>query len=422
MIQIKRLNYILLKTVIVLIVFNGFLTNFISIGTVRAGTMIFDLFLVVLTVYCAAVSPVRVRKNSLAGAVFLLCFVMFFFVMLISVLAFSSMYESVAGIRNHILYIAVFILTASMLDKNNVEDIFVFLCRCMMFINGFAIFQAVMHKHLPAKLLIVEGATDFAIFGVSEYRCTGLVGDMLAMGSFANMTLLLYTIYLYKSKRPFYHYLLCLLPICACFLTFSRASIGLCLALVVLFLLIYFIKRKSYNAVLICITSTVALLTVMITPLGQRILARFLSSDANQGSDSSRLASYRASVRAIRKHPLLGLGFGTQMPSGRSGIRLVTDGHLWECLLEMGIPLFVIMMCFYASTVYLAFKYLRRRECRYYATAYIILSGYFFIISLVNSALDSRADMCIFMMLLGFVVYYTGQSADPGKEKEYEQT
>ena len=121
---------------------------------------------------------------------------------------------------------------------------------------------------------------------------------------------------------------------------------------------------------------------------------------------------------AIAGHPLLGLGFGTQMPSGTGEVRMITDGHLWECLLEMGIPLFLAMLIFYLTTLRLSIRNRRKPSCRLYCTAYIILLVYYLIIFVFNSALDSRSNMCVLMILLGFVVSSVNNCADPAPKPD----
>ena len=420
MVERKRFNDILLKLLIVIVVFNGFLTNYLNIGDFRTGTLVCDAYLVLLVIYCVFIGPRYSKLKRSLRNVYTICFVMFFLVLLVGVLAYSSLYQTIAGIRNHVLYISVYMIVVCLLGGSDPQEIFRFLLVCMMMICGFAIAQYAFRSVLPEKLLIVQGATGFTIFGVSDYRCTGLVGDMLAMGSFANMTLVLLALYLYDSGQALRRYLWCLLPITAGILTFSRASIGLGCALIFMLVFLYFLQRRDKTALILMGATFIALFAVLLTPFGQRILLRFLPNETNIGSDAGRFGSYLAALNAIAGHPLLGLGFGTQMPSGTGGIRIVTDGHLWECLLEMGIPLFLAMLVFYLSTLLLSIRNRRKPPCRLYCAAFIILLVYYLIVSVFNSALDARSNMCILMILLGFVVSSVNNCEDPAPKPDYQ--
>ena len=98
MIERRRFNDILLKLLIVLVVFNGFLTNYLNTGNFRAGTLLCDTYLAALVIYCVFIGTRYTMLKRSIRNVYTISFVMFFLALLVAVLAYSSPYETLAGI------------------------------------------------------------------------------------------------------------------------------------------------------------------------------------------------------------------------------------------------------------------------------------------------------------------------------------
>lgn len=403
MISVKyRTLYI--KLLIIFTVFNGFIHNFIKLGSMSIGTLLFDFYIVALAgrLIIGAKKEIRLNRSIFA---FLTLFVFISCgVLMIMPFAFSSMYESVAGIRNHVLYMLVFLEVFVLSKGVDINKLLLFLLKCCYLITCYALFQYVFNSRLPSKFLIVDGAEDFRIWGVASYRCTGLVGDMIAYGGFSTITIVMLLVYLEYNKKNIMQYLLLLVPVVTNILTFNRTSM-LVMAFTTVVTLLFLNKRKLVGKVAALCAFAVSILAAMYkTGYLNLILERFFNKSVNKYTNARHFDTYVIAIRELKEHFFTGVGLGTQMASSRGG-RIVYDGYWWECALEMGIPIFLIFFGFYVYSIIWTLNNNRKYKNQLmYNPIYCFSAVFFLLASCVNSSFEARTNFALVMMLFGLAM------------------
>lgn len=402
---VKR-NYRLYYLIIFIIIFSGFLTNFFSIGSIDTGKYLCDGMAVLVTFVNLYLFSNKVTVTKSQESFIIIFFSYILFTILTAIISYTSRFEFMVGLRDHILYYLFFwnIYLIFQIYPGNIMKIYKFILSCMYIDCIFAIFQYIFSAELPSNFLSLKDVTTFSIFGVSSYRVTGLIGDMLSFGSFATMTMILLVCWILYTSGSIIRWLLLLVPLVACVLTYSRISLVMFFTLLLLIILTssnYNINKK------IIIFFSILFLTILFfnfTELGRNILVRFTDYEINQNSNNTHFNSYGEALSQLSsiKNFFFGLGFGTQISSSLGG-RIITDGYWWECLLDLGVPAFLCLFLFIILAINSS-----RKKAKYssYSVEKMICYAFcfsainFVVVSFLNSSFDSRINVLLLMFLL----------------------
>ena len=394
-----------LRIFIFSIVFGGFITNFIPLKNgVNTGTLIADgIILYSILIFIVFTQEIKIVREGV-----LLIKIFFLFscgVILICIISFSSIYEVVAGIRNHIFHIFTFYTSYLSCKYADRRKLILFLIKNMYIINIYAGFQFLFSPFLPEKFLVLQGANNFQIFGITSYRCTGLVGDMLVYGGFSIITFILLLSYLQIYDKSAKFYLLLIIPFVTNILTFNRTSIA---GMIFIGLADYlFLTKEKFQKKLLIISIVITGLFVWVfkSYLGNKILMRFMDHAINKYSNSRHISTYGMALKILSKNFFFGVGMGTQLASGRN-LRIVNDGYWWECALELGVPVFTLLVVFFLYSIYLSYNIQKSTGglCKLLSGSYFFISVYFFAVSFINSSFEPKVNFCLMMILLGMML------------------
>lgn len=398
-----RKNYLLL--LIFFLFFSGYITNFIPISGINFGSSLFDAF---LCIGFLAASYRQIRSKIKMNYAFVLSIIIGVGTILLAFFNSPNFNNSFSGIRNHFLYLFLWWVVYVLVDPQDLVYLYKKLVQWSLFISFYAIFQALFFRFLPEIFLNIKGVADFSIAGVTSYRCNGLVGDMLTFGGFAIITYLLTFSYIYifncnsNNKITKTNYICLIVPVVASLFTYSRASIfGM---VVTVFISFMYVERKFKKKIVVLVGIILCgVFVLLFTNTGKSVLERFTNSKINSSSDDIRYSQYRDAISNIRDNFFLGIGMGTQIGNRD---RIVTDGYWLTCLLEMGVPLFLVYFVFFSYTLLLSFKEMVKRNVNtfFISVLYFFSMIYFFVFSFINSSLEVRVNLCTIMILYGIFV------------------
>ena len=400
--------------IILLVIFRGFIDNFIGNGTLLVDALFLCLLIWAIgALLRGEVSGSRHKKLlKLYLAWCLLCLIVGFMQV---VTGRTGLYDAVIGFRNNNIYTGLFFIAALRLDKKSVKRYYNLFINCGVAICLFAIFQFLLRDLLPIELLVLKGEDIFELFNSDIIRVTGLMGNTIIFGGFAIVLFSLIWAELnvlnYRSVRL---WLKLVIVAISNFLTFSRASVFGMVAVFVLEFLIYgCARRRAIEYILATLAMLVAVFVLAITVfrdtvIVQRILG--LNSSWVSGSDAGHYEMIDVATDMIMQNWLI----GTLM--GQSN-RIITDGSIWAYILEMGIPVFIlycILICFLVAT---AFKKLSKRNniANTLSLGYIGMISYFVVFSFINSAYASRSVLTFVWLIAGMLLSNTEKGDNSAK-------
>lgn len=406
--KIKIDKYIGMYLLLIIIIFNGFITNFIRVGDKNWGTILNDGLIIFFLIRYIFLVKWKVLKEFYEINPMIILFILYIVsTVFVSIVSYESMHEFLGGIRNHILYYMMFIAFYNFYiinGKISILKTYKFISLLTLIICSYGILQYCCQNILPKEFLTLNDATQFTIMGITNYRSNGLIGDMLAFGGFTVISMVMNLSYLINTRAKKKKYIILLIPTIACIFSYSRISI--LLYFVILFG--YYIlnaNKKVANKFLVLI-GLVALLIffVLYTGIGQDLLQRFTNIDINNSSDKPRWETYGRAIMLIKDNMLWGLGFGTQMTCALDmGKRVITDGYWWECMLDLGIPCFIFFMLFIIFSIIrigVINKKTIMKYSRIYLSTYFFVAIYFLIASILNSALEAKINLLLVIILL----------------------
>ncbi|MHC2991369.1 hypothetical protein OB13_07160, partial [Pontibacter sp. HJ8] len=227
----KTLLYtLLLKLMIATLLFNGFISNFLSFSSTNLGTVFIDAFILLLILhlalkliagYYSGLMLKRLYFNMLVlwGILVFLTFLKLLF------LDATPLAERLLGVRNNIVYMIPLIYIPLFFKKEeDVEGVVAFFLKTSLVLVVFSIVQYLFSARLPESLLVLRGETVFSFYGTTIARPTALLGNTIIYASF---TLIIFSFYLAKylyDSKSSYLFILLIISL-ANIVTFTRASI-----------------------------------------------------------------------------------------------------------------------------------------------------------------------------------------------------
>jgi O-Antigen ligase len=391
-----------------IVIFNGFITNFSNIESISLGTVMIDLFyllLIFFVLFNIVEKKIYIHKRVLfVYALFILISVLAMLKMLL--VDSNPLVERLLGFRNNLYYSLVFILITSLIQKKESVEYFLRLTLKMgIVLCIFAIIQFYFSDFLPSKLLVLKDENVFTFYETTIIRPTGLVGNTIIFGGFL---IVLYSITFScllaykKNKYIFYTIIIIFTNI----LTFSRASIiGMILITWILFILFNPSFLKNF---IFLIVSLLVFFLIFFFYNDSFLFQRLLNQEiTTKQSTDEHLIEIRNSISSIIEHPFTGVGLGTQGPSGNPQEKIISDGAWFQFLLEYGIPIFSIYIIFIICNIIFAFNMLKKSKytiSKVIAANFIAINSYFFLANFLNSSFSSRIIQILYWSIFGYLL------------------
>lgn len=103
--KIKIDKYIGMYLLLIIIIFNGFITNFIRVGDKNWGTILNDGLIIFFLIRYIFLVKWKVLKEFYEINPMIILFILYIVsTVFVSIVSYESMHEFLGGIRNHILY------------------------------------------------------------------------------------------------------------------------------------------------------------------------------------------------------------------------------------------------------------------------------------------------------------------------------
>ncbi|MBA9077847.1 O-antigen ligase family protein [Rufibacter quisquiliarum] len=406
----------LVTLLLLVLLFSGFITNFLSFTEISLSTIVFDLLIFLLLLHTGLTLyelTLQAGKMNISY-VFFAAFWFFLFVLTLIktiTLDVNPLLERLFGIRNNLVYAASILYVPLLFRKERqIGRSIRLLYLAGILLCLFAIFQFIFSFKLPMSLLVLRGEVTFSFVEFSIVRPTALLGNTII---FASFTIILFCIllpkYLYQKRKIDLFYIG--ITLLANVLTYTRAALfGAILSGAIIYVLCY--GRFTLNY-LIKLILGFSLLVLALVGIGNFFKDSFLVRRVTGvevgtiGSTDEHFRQIFNSIDYLKEHVVAGAGIGTQGQSGDPEKKIVTDGYWFQLFLENGLPLGSLYFLFFvisvAYSLLLFFRYEDQR-LKQLCLTFIGLSAYFFAASLLNSALSSRVNFFLYWLLFSFLL------------------
>lgn len=406
----------LVKLLLAGLLFNGFITNFLSVSSINSGAVVIDLLVLAVILHLSARLLLGYYTGLLVSKVYLdiviiwLALLIFTFLKLL-LLDETPLAERLLGVRNNLLYMIPLIYIPLLFRKEaEVKRVVKFFLNLSYILVVFSIIQFFLSFNLPHSLLVVRGETIFSFYGTTIVRPTALLGNTII---FASFTIIVFAIYLakYLYDRKNSHLIILLLIGLANILTLTRATfIGLVLVLGVSFFMRH--ARLSYSFIIKIFSSAIFVVIIALSGLyfyqDTFIVKRITGKEATtKGSTAEHMQQIEASVDFLKEHYITGAGVGSQGSSGDPSKKIITDGYWFQLMLENGLVLGLLYLIFYISCTFFAFRTFYKTDnslLQQLCIAFVAFSLYFYAASFLNSGLAGRSNFITFWIIFGLLL------------------
>ncbi|WP_181305433.1 O-antigen ligase [Rufibacter sp. XAAS-G3-1] len=410
------LSYTLLVSLILTLLFSGFVTNFISFTTVNLGTALVDLvvFLIMihtlLTLAFFYLSGKKIDKEYVIFAAFLL---------LLLILTLSKIFfidenpvrERVLGLRNNLIYCLPVVYIPLLLQKEkHIAKSIQILLTAGLVLCVFAVFQYTFASRLPLSFLALRGEGTFHFYEQEITRPTALIGNTIIFASFTLLlSSLFFTKYITYRKKLYLIFMALILMVNV--MTFTRATlVGFVLSGGIILALYYGRFTLLYTIKLLVVLTTFLSVMLLVgyhykdTFLVRRMTGREMSTISSNEGHFSMIDN---AVAYLKEHYLAGSGIGSQGPSGDPEKVLITDGYWFQLFLENGAILGLLYLAFYLLCFFYALQAFLKTDnilLKQLCLAFLGISAYYYGASFINSAFIGRVNFILYWMLFGFIM------------------
>ncbi|GGK70826.1 O-antigen ligase family protein [Rufibacter glacialis] len=410
------LSYVFLVTLILLLLFNGFITNFLSFTSFGLGTLLVDLLIMlqiahlVLTLVYLYFTNQKIDKEwyLLAGIWLVLLLLTLAKLLFIDD---NALRDRVLGLRNNLIYCLPVVYLPLFLQKEHlIKKSITFLLTGGVFLCLFAVFQFVFSSHLSLTWLVLRGEGAFSFYDQDITRPTALMGNTII---FASFTLLLFSLLFskYITQRKRIYLLILAIVLTANYFTYTRATL-VGFLLIGMAILVLHTGRWTVHYALKVIVSLSILLSLIFglgyyfrdTFLVKRVTGRELSTIS---SNEGHFSMIDESILYLKEHYLAGSGIGSQGPSANPDTVIITDGYWFQLFLENGLPLGLVYLAFYLFCLLYALQaFLKTKNLllKQLCLAFLGLSVYYYAASFINSAFIGRVNFILYWVLFGLIV------------------
>lgn len=405
----RLMSRFLAKLFIVVVMGNGLIANYAPDIGVNAGTLCIDVMCLVL-LFVAIISEIsshqNIRSIIISAPVFIV-FLVIAILTMVSVLAVGVYSRGLlSDLRIRFLYFLVAPSLYVLLRPSDVKSVFQFFIDCGVFFCIFAIVQFTFASVLDPKLLSVRYDGTLALSwsestGSSVLRSNALMGNAIEFGGVAVMLFASALSEVFEHGANPTRIAKVTVIAVGCYFSYSRVA---CVALVVIFVALFFrmSRARGMNKFLRFIVLFALLGISLYILLGNsELVGRFMGSD--EFTTSSNLAhanNTKKVLQAIGENPIFGTGLGTQLVSDT---RSTADGWWFQLAAETGV--FVLML--YAGLYIALGRELYASQGRdsgiteELSIVCLACLVYFLVVSFINSSFAGRADLTLFMTLVG---------------------
>lgn len=322
----------------------------------------------------------------------------------VSLLSCYSIRHSFLGFRNYVFYILfgfALVDVASVDGRNKITNYILFWGTAVCIIG---IIQYFFMDSLPDFLTNYYGAGQLyaSIDSVLITRINGTLENTIVFSTFAGMISIISFSMLCVEGKSFFRIMQFALSTTACILSYSRLPIVLMIVFCAIVYIIAFNNKTKIIRYLQLGILLIVLISIVVTFFPDTVLmSRFLGrDDFVVASNYEHFMSIKIALQVISKHPLLGIGMGTQGYT-RGGITpIITDGYWFIFMLETGIPttlLYITLIVYSAIKARMEMNFLS--DIKYNVMTYC-LTFYFFFSSFLNSAALSRCNYGIYWVII----------------------
>jgi hypothetical protein len=406
----------LIKLMLVALLFNGFITNFLSFSSLNLGTVLVDLLIFTIILHLTIRLIAGYFRGLQLSIIYFNTFVFWAILLALTILKLTFIdtnpwSERLLGMRNNIVYMIPLIYIPVFFKKeSDIDKVISFFLKISLVLVFFSLIQYAFSSKLPESLLVLRGESIFSFYGTTIVRPTALLGNTIIFASFTLVIFAFYlSKYLYHRKRS-YLILLIIISI-ANIVTFTRASIvGLVIVVLVSLFLRYgrlslsFIIRITSTLFVIILIAASGLYFYQDSFIVKRITGREITT---HGSTSEHIQQIEASVKYLKKHYVAGAGVGSQGASGDPSKKIITDGYWFQLMLEKGIVLGLFYFAFYASCALFALRTFYRTDnllLKQLCMAFVAFSAYFYAASILNSGFAGRINFISYWIVFGLLV------------------
>jgi O-antigen ligase len=268
----------------------------------------------------------------------------------------------------------------------------------------FGVFQAIFANSLPLSMFALRGDNPFGV-GEDQLRPTGLTGNPIIFSSILVFSSAFFGA-LWLEKRSFKFLLALICSLAANYLTYTRASVVAVVPVLVLVWLFqnrFRIKHKFVALVAIILTVIVGQ-SLLVYGDNLVMIQRLQTSSAESAvSTFDHYRQIQNASDAIRSHPWLGTGMGSEGDFIGADNAIITDGAWWILFLEFGIPLTLLIAFLIFRALIPIAKYVLRQDAKNRALPIATLSFHAYIIpaSVINSALLGHISFGLYWVVLG---------------------
>lgn len=402
---------ILLELFLFFIFFNGFMSNFIVLY--KLGSSILDiLFLLILILFIIKLIKNNIKLNFLSILVFILIFIL----TLRLFIDVGSFYQKFLGFRMK-MYIIIFITIQPLLEnKKNLDKIVNRMHFYGIILCFYGIIQFLFRNKLSNDFLTLKGTNLFGYYGTDIIRANGLIGTPIDFGFF---TLIFFVISLQlllenKNLKYIMYTLICLF---SCICTFSRvAYLGLIVFTIVI--LIVNIKNSVINVnnklIFIGLFSLSFIIFMMFIHkdyIESSFIHKYIISGESvnvQSSNEGHKSMIEDSIEYIEENPIHGYGIGTQRyDTIYNPINFYnTDGIFFAFILELGIPIFILMLIIIIVSIFYSCRVFHENLCSKSICLAFILLGLYQVIfgAFINSSFFNKTAFIIYWLMLGIIM------------------
>jgi len=396
------------------LVFIGFITNAVSWTSFNFGTLVVDILYVIIGLLSAmrlrSVDRDRLRVLRIPLVLYAVYSVWCLFLMFYGDNPFR---DRMMGFRNNVIYPGIWIpiaLLGRSVSFRRVAAIIFYggLVSCVL-----AIIQAFFSADMPELLLTLHGREQhFGLSGTDIFRVNGLIGNAIIFSGFSSFMVLIGYMFLgFESRRR--ARVLIWLPLVAMYYTYTSTS-NVALLLTLGFAWSIWTTIPLWRR-FVRIAFVLAFLGVMLFGgcfgpelLRENFFFKRMSGTelTSQESTGDHIKSAVEGLVAWSKHPLCGLGFGSQGYSARDHTGTFgSDGVYLALLLETGAVGFILAFAIvgwflWQLMVRFAASPRAGPSYRMYG-ALLLVAGYFAMASVLNSAFTARTNWCLYWILVG---------------------
>jgi hypothetical protein len=377
----------------------GFVKNFIGLPRSLPAT----IPLIFITFYAYYVYLYKniftISRTTFLFAIFIVS------VFIIFIVDRNPILERVLGIRNFIFYIDIFIVTYILFsNKNNyIKSLIKILGFIFFTVSLFGIIQVVFGKYLPISLLTIKGTSIFGFYGTDIIRPTALIGNTIEFAGVALMSFVYYYLkYFLEKRRDLFTSVALIVSAYAVIISYSRAAL---VGMVIIVVLFNFIKDKKYGFVTKSSAVLYGILVIFIIFFifsGSFLTDRFIHPDPS--TLGSNVVHYKQTISAIQHiitYPLTGVGIGTQGPSANGNLIIITDGFLFQLLLEYGVIVGCIYFLFIIYIVRYIYKNINIKFMNFPSFFSVISLISFHILGIINSSYMFSSVLIILWFFVG---------------------